>query len=49
MPILVAVNFLIKGTIAVMYEVAFLRIKVFTLRKANKGLNKRWRVKKTRV
>ena len=34
---------------AVMYEVAFLRIEVSVLRKANEGLSKRRRAKKTRV
>jgi len=32
-----------------MYEVAFLRTEVSVLRKANKGLSKRRRAKKTRV
>jgi len=34
---------------AVMYEVALLRIEVSVLRKANKGLSKRRRAKKTRI
>ena len=46
---LTAVDQLAKGTMAVMHEVALLRTEVSTLRKANKGLNKRRRAKKTRV
>jgi len=46
---LTAVDRLAKGTMAVMYEVALLRIEVSTLRKANEELSKRRRVKKTRV
>jgi len=44
---LTTVNRLAKGTIAVMYEVAFLRTEVLVLRKANKGLSKRRKAKKT--
>jgi len=40
---------LAKGTMAVMHEVAFLRTEVLVLRKANKGLSKRRRAKKTRM
>ena len=32
-----------------MYEVAFLRTEVLVLRKANKGLSKRQKAKKTRM
>ena len=46
---LTAVDRLAKGIIAVMYEVALLRIEVSALRKANKGLSKRRRAKKTRI
>ena len=46
---LTAVDRLAKGTMAVMYEVALLRIEVLVLRKANEGLSKRRRAKKTRV
>ena len=46
---LTAVDRLAKGIIAVIYEVAFLRTEVSALRKANEGLSKRWRAKKTRV
>ena len=46
---LTAVNRLAKGTMAMIYEVALLRIEVSVLRKANKGLSKRRRVKKTRI
>jgi len=46
---LTAVDRLAKGTMAVMYEVAFLRTEVLALRKANEGLSKRRRAKKIRV
>jgi len=46
---LTAVDRLVKGTMAVMHKVALLRMEVSVLRKANKGLSKRRRVKKTRV
>jgi len=46
---LTAIDRLAKGTIAVIYEVALLRSEVSALRKANKGLSKRRRAKKTRV
>ena len=46
---LTAVDRLAKGAMAVMYEVALLRIEVSVLRKANEGLSKRRRAKKTRV
>jgi len=46
---LTAVDRLAKGTIAVMHEMAFLRTEVSALRKANEGLSKRRRAKKTRV
>jgi len=39
----------VKGTIIVIYEVAFLRVEVLVLRKANKGLSKRRRAKKTYI
>jgi len=42
-------NQLAKGTIAVIHEVALLRTEVSALQKANKGLSKRRRAKKTRV
>ena len=38
-----------KGVMVIMYEVALLRVEVSSLRKANKGLSKRRRAKKTRV
>ena len=47
--ILTVVNRLAKGTIAIIYEVALLRMEVLVLRKANKGLNKRRRAKKTYI
>jgi len=37
---LIAVDRLVKGTMAVMYEVAFLRTEVLVLRKVNEGLSK---------
>ena len=40
---------LAKGTIVIMYEVALFRAEVSALRKANEGLSKRRRAKKTRV
>jgi len=46
---LTAVDRLAKGIMAVMHEVAFLRTEVSALQKANKGLSKRRRAKKTRV
>jgi hypothetical protein len=46
---LAAVDQLTKGTMAVMHEVALLRSEVSSLRKANEGLSKRRRAKKTRV
>jgi len=46
---LTAMDRLTKGTITVMYKVALLRTEVSTLQKANKGLRKRRRAKKTRV
>ena len=46
---LTAVDRLAKGTMAVMHEVALLRTEVSALRKANEGLSKRRRAKKTRV
>jgi len=46
---LTAVDRLAKGIMAVMHEVALLHTEVSALRKANKGLSKRRRVKKTRV
>jgi hypothetical protein len=46
---LAAVDQLAKGTVAVMYEVALLRLEVSSLRKANEALSKRRRAKRTRV
>jgi len=46
---LTAVDRLAKGIMAVIHEVALLRSEVLALRKANKGLSKRRRAKKTRV
>jgi hypothetical protein len=46
---LVAVDQLTKGTMAVMHEVALLRSEVSSLRKANEALSKRRRAKRTRV
>jgi len=48
-PILTAIDRLAKGTMAVMHEVALLCTEVSALRKANEGLSKRRRAKKTRV
>jgi len=44
---LAAVDQLVKGIMAVMHEVALLRIEVSALRKANEELSKRRRAKKT--
>ncbi len=44
-----AIDQLTKGAKGVMHEVALLRAEVSTLRKANEGLSKRRRAKKTRV
>ena len=38
-----------KGTIAMMYEVALLRLEISSLYKANEALSKRRRAKRTRV
>jgi hypothetical protein len=38
-----------KGATAIIYQIAFLRGEIKTLRKANEGLSKRRRAKKTRV
>jgi len=46
---LTAVDRLAKGIMAVMHKVALLCTEVSVLQKANKGLSKRWRVRKTRV
>jgi len=46
---LTAVDRLAKGTMVVMYEVAFLRTEVLVLRKVNEGFSKRRRAKKIRV
>jgi len=46
---LTAVDRLAKGTMVVMHEVALLRAEVLVLRKANKGLSKRRRAKKTHI
>jgi hypothetical protein len=46
---LVTVDQLTKGTMAVMHEVALLRSEVSSLRKANEALSKRRRAKRTRV
>jgi len=40
---------LTKGTIAVIYEVALLRLEVSSLHKANEALSKHQRAKRTRV
>jgi len=48
-PMLTAVDRLAKGAMAMMHEVALLRTEVSALRKANEGLSKRRRAKKTRV
>ena len=47
--ILVAIDQLTKGTIAIMYEVALLRSEVSSLRKANEALSKRRRAKRIHV
>ena len=46
---LVAVDQLTKGTMAVMYQVALLRAENASLRKANEALSKRRRAKRTCV
>jgi hypothetical protein len=46
---LVAIDQLTKGTMAVMYEVALLRSEVSSLRKANEALSKRRKAKRTRM
>ena len=46
---LAAVDQLTKGTVAVMHRVALLESEVSLLRKANEGLSKRRRAKKTRL
>ena len=46
---LAAVDQFTKGAMAMMHEVALLRAEVSSLRKANEGLSKRRRAKKTRV
>jgi hypothetical protein len=46
---LTAVDQFAKGAMAIMHEVALLRAEVSSLRKANEGLSKRRRAKKTRV
>ena len=46
---LVAVDQLTKGTMAVMHQVALLRAENASLRKANEALSKRRRAKRTRV
>jgi len=38
-----------KGTIAMMYEVALLRLEISSLYKANEALSKRRRAKRTHV
>jgi hypothetical protein len=48
-PMLVAVDQLTKGTMAVMHQVALLQAEVSSLRKANEALSKRRRAKRTRV
>ena len=40
---------LAKGTIAVIHKVTLLRTEVSALQKANKGLSKRRKAKKTRI
>ena len=40
-------DWLVKGIITVMYKIALFYTEVSALRKANKELNKRQRVKKT--
>jgi hypothetical protein len=44
-----AVDLFAKGATAIMHQIVFLRREVETLRKANEGLSKRRRAKKTRV
>jgi hypothetical protein len=44
-----AVDQFAKGATAIIYQMALLRREVETLRKANEGLSKRRRAKKTRV
>jgi len=46
---LAAVDQLTKGTMAVMHQVALLRVENASLRKANEALSKRRRAKRTRV
>jgi len=46
---LTAVDRLAKGTMAIIHKVALLRTEVSALQKANKGLSKRQRAKKTRM
>jgi hypothetical protein len=46
---LVAMDQLTKGTMAMMHEVALLRSEDSSLRKANKALSKRRRAKRTRM
>ena len=46
---LIVVNRLVKGIMAVIYEVVFLRTEVLVLRKANEGFSKRRRAKKIRI
>jgi len=46
---LIAVDRLAKGTMVVIYKVAFLRAEVLILRKANKGFSKRRKAKKIRI
>ena len=46
---LTTIDRLAKGTMAIIYEVALLRTEVLVLRKANEGLSKRRRAKKTRI
>ena len=44
-----AIDQFTKGTTAIMHQVALLRTEVSSLRKANEGLSKRRRAKKTRI
>ena len=46
---LAAVNQLTKGTMAVMHQVALLRVENSSFRKANETLSKRRRAKEKRV
>jgi hypothetical protein len=48
-PMLNAVDQFAKGAKAIMHQVALLRAEVSSLRKANEGLSKRRRAKKTRI